>query len=120
VSETIRTLRRRMLFAHFAKLGTLATHMSTLSSSSTLTQIKNAYLDNASYAEDASVTKARAFITACRILLLRLPKRAAHGRGNEVEMDPRLIAEEMRSAQRWLVSSSDNAIKHLSLEEFRD
>jgi hypothetical protein len=93
--------------------------MSTLSSASTLDQVRNSYADNASYAEDESQAKARAFITACRILLLKLPKRAAHGRGNEVELDPRLIAEEMRRAQAWLASSSDNAIKHVSFEDFR-
>lgn len=94
--------------------------MSTLSSSSTLTAIKNAYIDNASYAEDASTAKAKAFITACRILLLKLPKRAAHGRGNEVELDPRLIHDEMKAAQRWLAGQSAGAITHVSLEEFRD
>lgn len=94
--------------------------MSTLSSVSTLDQIRDAYADNASYAEDSSVAKARAFVTTCRILLLKLPKRAAHGRGNEVELDPRLIADEMRRAQAWLASSADNSVKHVSLEEFRD
>jgi hypothetical protein len=94
--------------------------MSTLSSASTLTQIRDAYADNASYAEDASVAKARAFVTACRILLLRLPKRAAHGRGNEVELDPRLIFDEMRRAQTWLASQSAGAVTHVSFTEFRD
>ena len=47
--------------------------MSALSSSSTLVQVENAYDDNASYAEDESVAKCRAFLTACRILLRRMP-----------------------------------------------
>ena len=47
--------------------------MSTLTSASTLAQVKAAYADNASYVEDNSVAKCRAFITACTILLLNLP-----------------------------------------------
>ena len=43
--------------------------MSTLNGSSTLAQVQAAYDDNASYAEDSSVSKCRAFLTACRILL---------------------------------------------------
>ena len=42
--------------------------MSTLDSTSTLGQVESAYADNASYAEDNSVDKARAFVTACRLL----------------------------------------------------
>src|SRR5262245_57513999 len=79
-------------------LRNVADAMSTLSSSSTLEQVKAAYIDNASYAEDNSAAKARTFVTACRILLLKLPKRAAHGRGNEIELDTSLIFEEMRRA----------------------
>ena len=47
--------------------------MSTLTSASTLAQVQAAYADNASYVEDNSVAKCRAFITACTILLLKLP-----------------------------------------------
>ena len=50
--------------------------MSALTSASTLTDVQNAYVDNASYAEDASIAKAKAFVTACRILLLKLPAEA--------------------------------------------
>lgn len=76
--------------------------MSTLSSSSTLAQVKAAYDDNASYAEDASVTKAKAFLTACRILLRRLPARSKSGDGSEVELDVALIRKELEEATSWL------------------
>jgi hypothetical protein len=46
--------------------------MATLDSTSTLSEILAAYADNASYAEDGSATKARSFITACRLLLINL------------------------------------------------
>lgn len=47
--------------------------MSTLSSTSTDAEVWASYDDNASYREDASVSKALAFATAVRILLRRLP-----------------------------------------------
>lgn len=50
--------------------------MPSLTSASTLAQVEASYDDNASYAEDASVAKAKAFVTACRILLRRLPAEA--------------------------------------------
>jgi len=97
--------------------------MSTLSSSSTLAEVQAAYDDNASYAEDESASKAAAFITACRILLRRVAKRAAHGgRGaNEVEHDPGLLRAEMREAIQYVASAGQRgpAIKHPSMEYFR-
>lgn len=46
---------------------------STLSSTSTDTEVFAAYDDNASYEEDADLDKAKAFVTACRVILRRLP-----------------------------------------------
>ena len=48
--------------------------MSTLSSSSTRADVEAAYADDASYVEDASVPKARVFVTACRLLILKYPR----------------------------------------------
>lgn len=96
--------------------------MSTLDSSSTLAEIKAAYADNASYQEDASVSKARAFCTACRLLLLNLPKRVAHGgRGSEeIELELRLIREELEAGKQWLAANSESGyVKHVSFENFR-
>lgn len=97
--------------------------MSTLDSSSTLAEVQAAYDDNASYAEDDSTAKAAAFVTACRFLLRRLPRRAAHGgRGaEEVELELRLIREELNAASQWLAvkGATGGGIKHVSFENFR-
>ena len=98
--------------------------MSDLSSASTLAEIKAAYANNASYLEDNSPAKARAFITACRMLLMRLPKRISKGgsQGEEVELDPRLLAEQIGEAQRFLTEHNvaSAPTKCFSIENFRD
>lgn len=98
--------------------------MSTLSSASSVTQIKAAYADNASYAEDNSASKAAAFITACRLLILKLPSRAKQGAGFEVELDLTLIRSEMAEAKRWLdihgTSSASGGVRHADFATFRD
>jgi len=100
--------------------------MSTLSSSSTLTEIQAAYMDNASYAEDASTAKARAFVTACRLLLLKLPKRSVSGGrgGTEIEIDPRVIQQELTAANQWLAhsrtSQTGGGITYADFDDYRD
>ena len=54
--------------------------MSTLTSSPVHAEVEAAYVDDASYAEDGSVSKAKAFVTGCRILLRRLPAERARAR----------------------------------------
>ena len=95
--------------------------MSSLSSSSTLTEIQNAYVDNASYAEDGSVSKAKAFITACRILLLKLPAEAGT-RESHVRLSPDLISKEMAEARAWLQANdttSTSTVTRVSFENCR-
>lgn len=75
--------------------------MSTLTSSSTLAEIQASYVDNASYAEDDSIPKAKAFLTACRILLLKLPAEAGTREGH-MRLNPDLIQKEMKEARDWL------------------
>jgi hypothetical protein len=99
--------------------------MSSLNATSTLAEIKAAYADNASYFEDGSPAKARAFVTACRLLLLKLPKRVAsggRGQGEEVELDVRVIQDQIADAQRFLTQSGIAAgpPKVYSFENFRD
>lgn len=97
--------------------------MSSLDSTSTLAEIRAAYLDNGSYYEDADRTKARAFVTACRLLLLKLPKRSELS-DSELELEPRIIQEEMQAAQQWLASHPDELVGgglvFASFESFRD
>jgi len=96
--------------------------MSTLSSSSTLAEVQAAYDDSASYAEDESVGKAAAFITACRVLLRRLPKRAVHGgrETEEIELDPAMIRKELSEARRWIADRSTATLRFASFQDFRD
>lgn len=100
--------------------------MSALNSSSTLAEIQAAYDDNASYAEDGSASKARTFITACRLLLRQTPSRAASGGrgGYEVEMDPGLVKDQLDEARRWLAVNDPSVngcgIVHANFENFRD
>ena len=72
--------------------------MATLGSSSTLDEIKDAYADNASYIEDDSVAKAKIFVTACTLLLLRIPKDASQGGGERVVMNPELLEKQRSEA----------------------
>lgn len=98
--------------------------MSMLSSSSTLAEIVAAYADNASYEEDSSASKAAAFITACRLLLLKIPKRTKHAGGSEIEVDPAQVREEMAAARNWSAAnggtSGSGGYRHASFENFRD
>ena len=76
--------------------------MSTFTSASTYAQVTAAYDDNASYEEDASVAKAKSFITACRFILRRVPTRSGKGAGGETEFDQTIVRDEMDKARRWL------------------
>lgn len=99
--------------------------MSSLSSVSTDAEVWASYDDNASYEEDSSVTKARAFITACRILLRRQPKRVRGGNDNhEIEFDPTRISKEMEEARQWISSNpsstaSAGSVRFPDFAEFR-
>lgn len=75
--------------------------MATLSSTSSLDDIKAAYADNADYETSVDTAKAATFIVACRLLLLKLPAVAGKG-GATLTMNPTLIAGELLYAQRWL------------------
>ena len=79
--------------------------MSTLSSASTLKQVRDAWEDNASYAEDASPAKCRLFITASMILLGRQPQVSALGSGQvgeRLELNQEMLKGLLDDARRWL------------------
>jgi len=86
--------------------------------------LRAAYDENASYLEDGSAAKARAFITACRRVLMHLPKRvnAGGGGGEEVEMEVRVLQDQIADAQAFLTQSNLASApkRHISLENFRD
>jgi hypothetical protein len=81
-----------------------------IDSTSSLADVKAAYYDSADYDIDASDTgKCKLFIVACRQLLLRLNKRAAHGgRSEEVEIDPGVLERQIADAKRWLFVQNKN------------
>lgn len=98
--------------------------MSTLDSSSTLAEIQAAYADNASYAEDSSVSKAKGFITACRLLILKLPKSSAAGHVSTT-LSPELLRDEIKDAQSWLAIHDDSnqanpGVTHMGFAEYRE
>lgn len=82
--------------------------MSTINSSSTLDQVKAAYDDNCSYQEDNDATKCAAFITACTMLLRRLPLEASK-EGQTLRLQLDLLKQELRQARAWLATSSASA-----------
>ena len=95
----------------------------TLNSSSTLDQVIDAYSDNASYAEDNSVAKAKAFVTACNILILKLPAEQTNG-----ESTTKISTAELRrlkdEAQKWLSKKGSGTgysvkYKHPDFTDFR-
>ena len=80
--------------------------MATVDSTSTDAEVKAAYDDNASYLEDRSVAKARAFVTAGRILLRRLFSKQSD-EGASVESRVELIRAEIQDAAQFLRKYDD-------------
>lgn len=101
--------------------------MSTLSSASTIAQIKASYADNASYLEDGSVAKCKAFITACVLLLQKLPSKATHGGvgAESIELDLAVLQGELNSARQWLAANGGTSVggagvRYADLGDFRE
>lgn len=101
--------------------------MSTLSSASTLAEIKASYADNASYAEDNSLAKALAFKTAIILLLARTPgrvKMGTSGTGEELEHDHQSLREMYREVTAWIAAnpptSGGGGAKYFDLSNSRD
>lgn len=96
--------------------------MSTLTDASTDTQVWAAYDNNASYEEDSDRTKALAFLTACRFLIRRKPKRMFYNQKGS-DFDEVAIREEMNAARGWLdlhPASTTAAVRYGDLAGFRD
>lgn len=97
--------------------------MASLSSASTNSQVFAAYDDNASYEEDGSAAKARAFITACVILRRRLPQIVQQTGGSMITVQS--LESEMERARAWIATNPDatsgtgGGVIHSSFEEFR-
>lgn len=75
--------------------------MATITSSMTIAQIEAVYLDNCTYAEDASVTKAKAFQSALRALILVSSTAMAKG-GSSVSFDRAALPEQLKAVTQWI------------------
>jgi hypothetical protein len=78
--------------------------MSALTSTSTLAEVSAAYDNGASYLEDGSVSKAKAFITACRFLIRRYTTGASVA-GSSIQRDLKLIQSEMQAAIQFVADN---------------
>ncbi len=79
--------------------------MATLSSSSSIQEIHAEYADTASYAEDGDADKCKRFMTACRLLILKTPKRTGSRATSETEYTPELFMQQLQEAKTWLEQS---------------
>lgn len=78
--------------------------MSSLDSQSTNAEVWSSYDDNASYEEDLSIVKCRAFVTAANILLRRRPSKSSVD-GNEQEFDAKVIENALIRARAWAAAN---------------
>lgn len=90
-----------------------------LTSASSIDDIIAAYVDNVGYDANGSVSQAQAFAQACRILLIKIPKRTRHGHGSEIEIDPATIRAELKAAQAYIAAHSSGVI-HADFTDFRE
>lgn len=91
--------------------------MSSLDGYSTLAEIEAAYADNISYEEDQSVAKARAFITACQLLIGK--RASALGAANSVQFgDQAQLQRQIDHARQWLAANDTS--RHTGSVRFLD
>jgi hypothetical protein len=87
----------------------------------TLEACHAAYLEFADYAEVGSVSRARQFATACRRLVLLLPKSGGHA-GANLALNPEMVQGELQRALGWIAANdtaANSGVTHLAFEEFR-
>ena len=99
-----------------------------LSSLSSREDVLAAYADNAAYEENESLAQAKAFVTACRLLLSPRfsVKRARHGGGSggeEVELDLTVIQQQLADARHYVATTaaaeSGSSVIHPDFTDFR-
>jgi len=67
----------------------------------TIAEVEAVYLDNCGYAEDASTTKAKAFQSAVRALILLSATAMAKG-SNSVSFSREMLADELSNVTKWI------------------
>lgn len=93
----------------------------------TLATVREAYIENASYESEASVEKARLFLTAARRLLVMLPASAVGRDRTQADFEMSTIREEIKACQAWLAANpssttqaSDPSVLHHDFSAFTD
>lgn len=94
---------------------------------STRDEVLAAYANNAGYEENESLSQAKAFATACRLLLSPRfsVKRSAHGgsNGEEVELDLTVIQKQLDDARAYVATNaaaeSGTGVVHPDFTDFR-
>lgn len=82
-------------------------------------QIRDDYVDNADYAEVNSLTKARAFQTACKRSFL-CPQEISKD-GETIRFpDARVIQQELASVEAWIAANGSGGVKHFDFTGYRD
>lgn len=92
--------------------------MGTITAASTEADIVACYLDNATYFEDNSVAKARAFVSACTALIAG-GVRVAEKDGERLEFEPRILQELITNAQRFISVRTAPKASVRTLRDFR-
>jgi|GEM_PF-2176599 len=95
---------------------------------SDLETAKAAYLANADYATEQNETKCKAFVNACRKLLLLIPttySRDNEAGGESYGFNPDVIRSELEKAEAFLASLKDvdsggAGVVFISMEDYRD
>lgn len=70
----------------------------------TLIEVRQAYVTYADYEETGSQADCRAFITACRRLLVMLPSASTGTQQTSQEFDVALVQKQLDAARVWLAS----------------
>lgn len=93
-----------------------------ITSTTTLAEAKAEYLGNASYAENGSVTQAKAFVSACRALIVLLPARSMAG-GKSADFSIADVRAEKEKAETWIGSNNSAAgsarVRHFDFSDIR-
>ena len=91
---------------------------SGITSSTTEAELQAAYLENCTYLEENSTTKAAAFISVCRALLAR-PVSSGKGTFHAAWSHGELLSQ-IKAAKRWLEARDSNYRPGPTVRVFKD
>ena len=85
-----------------------------IDSASSLDDVRAAYIDAADYEETGDAAKARQFVTACRALILLLPKNVGYG-SESVGLSVPEIRAELQTARRFLAAKRGGTTRYYEM-----